>query len=210
MAHLAQKLDEEDVHMLNSLREVYSTSNNYHNYRELLKKTNATCTPYIGLYLRDLTFTDDGNPNQVEGLINFKKRTMISRVLMEIKRFQGRSYSFKAIPEIIAPISRYEQINEGDAYDASRRIEPKDPFSTIEELLTNQRELKSKRDELVQRLSALKEQRTQLQAENRHLRQEADGSFTTPWRRRFAPPPHTSPGGKRNRKLLLCRNNTQA
>lgn len=42
--------------------------------------------PYIGLYLTDLVFVDDGNPNVVNGMLNFFKRLKMSTVIQQIQR----------------------------------------------------------------------------------------------------------------------------
>ena len=71
---------------------------NYKNYRALIAKAEPPCVPYIGTYLTDLTFIDEGNPDYItEGdakLINYKKFQMISELIQRIQRFQRTGYTF--------------------------------------------------------------------------------------------------------------------
>jgi len=63
--------------------------------------------PFLGVYLTDLTFIEDGNgdfvpdPNNPDKrLINFDKRRKISRSIAEIKLYQQEPYPFYDIVEI--------------------------------------------------------------------------------------------------------------
>jgi hypothetical protein len=51
-----------------------SCSGSFHAYRVAFEASKPPTIPYIGLFLTDLTFLDDGNPDFTEdGLINFQK-----------------------------------------------------------------------------------------------------------------------------------------
>jgi hypothetical protein len=41
-----------------------------------------------GVYLKDLTFIEDGNPDKVRGLINFAKRRMLYNTIQEVLLYQ--------------------------------------------------------------------------------------------------------------------------
>lgn len=54
--------------------------------------------PYLGLYLTDLTFIEDGNKDWVaeeggERLVNLSKCAMLGKALGEILRFQRSDYA---------------------------------------------------------------------------------------------------------------------
>jgi hypothetical protein len=68
-------------------------SNNKAGYRKLLRKIMAESDPgipYIGGQLSDLTFLEDGNKSEVEGLINVKKFHMIAKQVRVIDQLQKR------------------------------------------------------------------------------------------------------------------------
>ncbi|KAJ1822634.1 Ras guanine nucleotide exchange factor bud5 [Coemansia sp. RSA 2598] len=48
--------------MCRRLLEAMNSDHNYANYRELLRKSQPPLLPFLGLYLTDLTFLEDGNP----------------------------------------------------------------------------------------------------------------------------------------------------
>ena len=49
------------------------------------------------MFLTDLTFIEEGNPEKVGGLINFKKRLYVYNVLNEISSYQKVFFSFALV-----------------------------------------------------------------------------------------------------------------
>lgn len=60
----------------------------YKNYRTTIQSVQPPCVPYIGVYLLDLTYIEDGNPDNLGNRINFSKRTMVSRVIQQLQQYQ--------------------------------------------------------------------------------------------------------------------------
>ena len=53
---------------------------NYKNYRDKLSITPVPAVPYIGVFLKDLTFIADGNPDYIRGgLVNLHKRRQVQK-----------------------------------------------------------------------------------------------------------------------------------
>eukprot|EP00005_Dracoamoeba_jomungandri_P011401 CAMPEP_0174275426 /NCGR_PEP_ID=MMETSP0439-20130205/59818_1 /TAXON_ID=0 /ORGANISM="Stereomyxa ramosa, Strain Chinc5" /LENGTH=743 /DNA_ID=CAMNT_0015367527 /DNA_START=239 /DNA_END=2470 /DNA_ORIENTATION=- len=69
-------------------------------YRDLLHSVAPPVLPYLGMYLTDLTFVEDGNADKIGNLINFKKRELIYNIIMEIQQYQLTPYSFPVSPLI--------------------------------------------------------------------------------------------------------------
>lgn len=47
----------------------------------LIHSCNPPCVPYLGMYLTDLAFIEEGTPNFTEeGLVNFSKMRMVNSV----------------------------------------------------------------------------------------------------------------------------------
>jgi len=45
---------------------------------DLIHSCNPPCVPYLGMYLTDLAFIEEGTPNFTEeGLVNFSKMRMV-------------------------------------------------------------------------------------------------------------------------------------
>ncbi|TPX51384.1 hypothetical protein SeMB42_g00460 [Synchytrium endobioticum] len=108
-------------------------SKNYAVYRQHLRTCSPPCLPFLGMYLTDLTFCDDGNPNKRnEGrLINFDKFAKSARIILEVQKYQGVDrYTFTPVPEIqdwlIKQLERSENVNAADLYRVSLALEPKE------------------------------------------------------------------------------------
>ena len=70
--------------------------NNKAGYRKLIRKIMAESDPgipYIGGHLSDLTFMEDGNKSEVDGLINVRKYHMIAKQVRIIDQLQKRKYA---------------------------------------------------------------------------------------------------------------------
>ena len=59
-------LDENYVARFEAIETSLSHQFSYRSYRELLHSITPPCVPYMGVYLTDLTFVLDGNPDKVD------------------------------------------------------------------------------------------------------------------------------------------------
>ncbi|XP_026565109.1 ras-specific guanine nucleotide-releasing factor 1 isoform X2 [Pseudonaja textilis] len=115
--------------VIDKLQRLVSSEGRFKNLREALKNCDPPCVPYLGMYLTDLAFIEEGTPNYTEdGLVNFSKMRMISHIIREIRQFQQTAYKI----EHQAKVTQYllDQtfvMDEEGLYDASLKIEPKLP-----------------------------------------------------------------------------------
>lgn len=75
---------------------VISEEKNYSNYRTRLaeKLRNAKpCVPHVAVFLRDLTFVEDGNLDFVNGEPNVKKISLIGDIVEQIRSLQVTRFS---------------------------------------------------------------------------------------------------------------------
>jgi hypothetical protein len=87
-----------------------SPAGNYRMYRALLPlRQGAPFIPYLGLYLKDLTFIEDGNPDLLaDGRINQGKIALFGNVLREIEQLQRGCVEYnRRIPSRFAPLLDY-------------------------------------------------------------------------------------------------------
>nr|XP_021530070.1 LOW QUALITY PROTEIN: ras-specific guanine nucleotide-releasing factor 1 [Aotus nancymaae] len=115
--------------LIDKLQKLVSSEGRFKNLREALKNCDPPCVPYLGMYLTDLAFIEEGTPNYTEdGLVNFSKMRMISHIIREIRQFQQTAYKI----EHQAKVTQYllDQsfvMDEESLYESSLRIEPKLP-----------------------------------------------------------------------------------
>ena len=64
--------------MIEKLQTLVSSDGRFRNLRDALHRTDPPCIPYLGMYLSDLTFIEEGTPNFTDnGLLNFAKMRMV-------------------------------------------------------------------------------------------------------------------------------------
>ena len=109
-----------------SLKEILSSNQSYKATRDHLKKCEGACIPYLGMYLTDLTFIEDGNPDKTGDLHNFAKRIFVSNVIQEIQQYQQTPYNIRAVPAIQEFLQNFENnITSEQAYQRSLEIIPR-------------------------------------------------------------------------------------
>jgi len=141
-------LSSNKLRVFEELLDLMSSSANYARFRTVLHKhTEPPCCPFLGLYLTDLTFTEDGNPESVAGLINFDRCRRIAAVIKEIKQYQQIPYNFQPVPIIKGfLLAGGEYIDENQCYKLSLEIEPRSGEIRKESISRNSRKSHSIND----------------------------------------------------------------
>ncbi|KAG8516398.1 Ras-specific guanine nucleotide-releasing factor 1, partial [Galemys pyrenaicus] len=123
------KVSKQTKALIDKLQKLVSSEGRFKNLREALKNCDPPCVPYLGMYLTDLAFIEEGTPNYTEdGLVNFSKMRMISHIIREIRQFQQTTYKI----EHQAKVTQYlldqsAVLDEERLYESSLRVEPKLP-----------------------------------------------------------------------------------
>lgn len=105
-----------------------SRESSYKSYREALHDRNPPVIPYIGVYLSDLTFLEDGNKDTTANdQINFHKRIMISNVIKEIKTYQQMPYNIEEVESIQKFVNETitMSLDDNQLYEYSVKCEPR-------------------------------------------------------------------------------------
>ncbi|NXE95766.1 RGRF1 factor, partial [Menura novaehollandiae] len=123
------KVSKQTKALIDKLQKLVSSEGRFKNLREALKNCDPPCVPYLGMYLTDLAFIEEGTPNYTEdGLVNFSKMRMISHIIREIRQFQQTSYKIEHQPKVTQYLLDQSFVmDEETLYEASLRIEPKLP-----------------------------------------------------------------------------------
>eukprot|EP01103_Thecamoeba_quadrilineata_P006394 TRINITY_DN1611_c0_g1_i1.p1 TRINITY_DN1611_c0_g1~~TRINITY_DN1611_c0_g1_i1.p1 ORF type:complete len:923 (+),score=205.66 TRINITY_DN1611_c0_g1_i1:75-2843(+) len=109
------------------LQLLMATESNFRNFRTALHTTNPPCIPYFGVYLTDLTFIEDGNPDNIlGGLINFSKCKKLSVVIREIQQYQQAHYNLEAVGPLKDLLAELSGLPPGECYKLSLFVEPRE------------------------------------------------------------------------------------
>lgn len=115
---------------LAQIRKLMGHEKNFIEYREIIHSINPPCIPFLGIYLQDLTFIEDGNSNylkKTQDLINFAKRMKTAEVIREIQQYQSVSYSLQPVRELQLFIKTHLENSRDEEilYSLSVALEPK-------------------------------------------------------------------------------------
>uniref|UniRef100_A0A8B9H1E8 Ras protein-specific guanine nucleotide-releasing factor 2a n=1 Tax=Astyanax mexicanus TaxID=7994 RepID=A0A8B9H1E8_ASTMX len=123
------KISKQTKALMDKLQKTVSSEGRFKNLRETLKNCNPPSVPYLGMYLTDLAFIEEGTPNFTEeGLVNFSKMRMISHIIREIRQFQQTPYRIEHQPKVTQYLLDKALIMDEDTlYDLSLKIEPRLP-----------------------------------------------------------------------------------
>ena len=113
------------------LKKATDHSRNYAEYRAALKKAPLPVLPFLGMFLTDLTFTDDGNPDFRNNgkLINFDKYAKTARIISDLMKYQIQ-YPLSEVHEIQEYLNHSIQErgvrDPQELYELSLKLEPRD------------------------------------------------------------------------------------
>eukprot|EP01080_Neovahlkampfia_damariscottae_P001961 gene1961-1469_t len=129
-------LDSKLIKEFEQMFDVMDPKNSYSAYREQLEKTKPPLVPYLGIYLTDLTFIEDGNKDILlhsetqKPLINWTKKRMMSNVIKKIIKYQNKSFMDIQPNDQAQGLlnslleSKFPTMNE--MYQMSLQVEPRD------------------------------------------------------------------------------------
>ncbi|XP_049766096.1 ras-specific guanine nucleotide-releasing factor 2-like [Schistocerca cancellata] len=122
-----EKVSKTTKQTIEKLQNIVSSDGRFRNLRDALHRCDPPCIPYLGMYLTDLSFIEEGTPNFTEdGLLNFSKMRMIAHVIREIRHFQQTPYKI----ELITKVTNYLLdpsllLDDDELYRMSLEIEPR-------------------------------------------------------------------------------------
>lgn len=107
----------------------------------------------MGIYLRDLTFSYDGNPiyldEESKTIVNFDRMKLVANRVLEIISLEVTPYLFEinTVPKLKQLINNLTIVNPDELYEQSLKIQPlksnKSPKQRIEELETEKKQMKA-------------------------------------------------------------------
>uniref|UniRef100_A0A2K5RV62 CRK SH3-binding GNRP n=1 Tax=Cebus imitator TaxID=2715852 RepID=A0A2K5RV62_CEBIM len=102
------------------------SSSSFRAYRAALSEVEPPCIPYLGLILQDLTFVHLGNPDYIDGKVNFSKRWQQFNILDSMRRFQQAHYDIRRNDDIINFFNDFsDHLAEEALWELSLKIKPR-------------------------------------------------------------------------------------
>jgi son of sevenless-like protein len=117
--------------ILEEMKQLMQPAQNFSSYRTELRSASPPCVPFLGLYLTDLTFIEDGNSNNIKAMphmINVDKRIKVAEKIRELMQYQVPQ-NLMEVPEIQDYLHRELGDGERDAddlYEMSLQLEPRE------------------------------------------------------------------------------------
>jgi hypothetical protein len=116
-------ISEEHKKKYEDLNKYISRDFNFRALRTALKNVKPPCIPYIGLYLTDLTFIEEGNPKYINQKINFVRCRKFAEVIRDMQTYQNTRYALLPYPELQEALRGIQTLSEEEMYQQSLKVE---------------------------------------------------------------------------------------
>eukprot|EP00007_Cunea_sp_BSH-02190019_P006845 CAMPEP_0174231344 /NCGR_PEP_ID=MMETSP0417-20130205/1891_1 /TAXON_ID=242541 /ORGANISM="Mayorella sp, Strain BSH-02190019" /LENGTH=1210 /DNA_ID=CAMNT_0015309213 /DNA_START=169 /DNA_END=3801 /DNA_ORIENTATION=+ len=113
------------MELFENVKDIMSNSKNFAAFRTFLKQVDPPCIPYIGMYLTDLTFMEEGIPDNVGDLINFSKRWKVAAVIQDIQQYQQAPYHLHKLGVIQDYLTNAQALDNETMYKISLECMPR-------------------------------------------------------------------------------------
>ncbi|KNC46431.1 cell division control protein [Thecamonas trahens ATCC 50062] len=151
------------------LKELMSRDKNMKAPRMALATCTPPAVPYLGMFLTDLTFIEDGNADTVgdAALVNYEKRRMLASVVADIIKYQKSPYTLITIPAIQDWLTREPKVayDENALYQRSLELEPRTVLKDYRARKDSEALAASKNSGVMRFVDRLKKSRAQAKAD---------------------------------------------
>jgi len=127
LKHTRAEIPEKYAKILQDLEQFVSPQNGYTNYKTALAKSEPPCIPYVGLYLRDLVYIEEGGGKaKKEGYINTRKGMAIYEITQVVKKYQQVGYNCQINDQLLNYLENLTGLLDEEALDKiSNQREPR-------------------------------------------------------------------------------------
>jgi hypothetical protein len=132
LRHTIALLAPKHLELKAALQTLVAPTQSFKQYRDALHQVTGACVPYLGVYLTDLTFTEDGNKDTVQKpndakvkLINIKKRALVHNIISEVQLYQQASFDLTKTEPLHTMILEVPNVDETSLYSMSLLREPR-------------------------------------------------------------------------------------
>ncbi|XP_019849732.1 PREDICTED: uncharacterized protein LOC100632362 isoform X1 [Amphimedon queenslandica] len=125
-------VNEKFVKSFTKLKLLVNPANNHHDYRKAINtilrtRRDCCCIPYFGVFMRDVTLCNYGNPKKLKnGLFNFSKLRILVQMFDELHQYQRSKYYHPSDDRTQAFCSKLWSLDDHDLYELSLKLEPRE------------------------------------------------------------------------------------
>lgn len=116
------------TNILKDLNKLMSPEDSHGMYRKRIANTKPPCIPYIGVYLKDLTYIESTPSERVKNGVQgfrFNRNLQVYGIINTIKTFQESTYNFPSNKELNSLLEELAQLSDEECYKLSLKLEPK-------------------------------------------------------------------------------------
>lgn len=120
-------ISKNDMEKIEKWLSLLSPQGNYKQYREYLSSRTPPTLPFIGLFLTDLTYSNESLKtfvNDDNKTINFERLRVIGKAVYQIHSFQKIGYEFQQTKGFVKPIFQRYQYNDKQFLKLSHALFP--------------------------------------------------------------------------------------
>jgi len=99
------EVPKKDLQFMEELDTLLSSTKSYSSYRQFISTKLPPLIPFIGVWLSDLVFINDGNEDEIDGKINFAKVTLNHKILSLTRYYQQTPFEIKPKKRKLDPFS---------------------------------------------------------------------------------------------------------
>lgn len=125
LQHTFDSLNPRQTQQLRAWHTLFINSNSYRNYRTRYGTVKPPAIPFAGIHLSDLTGAHDGNPDEINGLINFSKFRLIHQMTQQFLRHQKTPYPYRPLPIVQQLMEAIPIRSEEESFQLSQVLEPR-------------------------------------------------------------------------------------
>jgi RasGEF domain/RasGEF N-terminal motif len=131
-----KKVSSTRVKAFKAIMQSVSPEGSHKLYRQALSEARAPAIPYLAVALMDLTFIDDGNDDEVDGMINLGKAKLTGKNISQLLKFQKKTpFRIAEMEPLYSFVEEMPLLGLDELYNLSLQIEPRAPAGKKEKPL---------------------------------------------------------------------------
>eukprot|EP01104_Vermistella_antarctica_P002641 TRINITY_DN12854_c0_g1_i1.p1 TRINITY_DN12854_c0_g1~~TRINITY_DN12854_c0_g1_i1.p1 ORF type:complete len:1121 (+),score=328.85 TRINITY_DN12854_c0_g1_i1:409-3771(+) len=125
LKHTHAMVDTKLIALFESFEKLMAPASSFKAFRAAFGKSKLPAIPYLGVFLTDLTFIEEGNPDRIDGKINFKKSKLTYKVIQQQEEYQKHGYKFIKLEPISTILLEMPHCDEKELHEISLMREPR-------------------------------------------------------------------------------------